>query len=47
MAAASNNKVRNVRMLLSRGASVEGARSVFGDLVQTVCYLGYASVLEV
>ena len=34
-------------MLLQPGASVDGARSFFGDLLQTICYLGYADVLEV
>ncbi|KAH7094282.1 ankyrin repeat-containing domain protein [Paraphoma chrysanthemicola] len=47
IAAASCGHANTVRLLLNRGAKVEGACSIFGDLLQTICYLGYASVLEV
>jgi hypothetical protein len=47
IAAASADRADHVRVLLDCGASVEGARSVFGDLLQTVRYLGQLSVLEV
>lgn len=47
MVAASHGDEHMVRMLLDRGASVEGAASAFGNILQTVCYLGHANVLKV
>jgi ankyrin repeat protein len=47
IAAVSCGHAHIVRLLLDRGAKIEGIRSHFGDLLQTTCAFGFTNVLEV